>query len=395
MFTDKLHQYSISLILGTFAFAVSGCASYPPWLANSGPSAATVVDAETYLSDSGIAVVNVTPPIANRLAALKTTPMFSGSLSGDTTAPQTISPGDVLEVSIWEAPPATLFSSAALTSVDAPPSGGKVTFPSQVVNSQGMISIPFAGDIPVKGHTAHKIQEDIAHALRNKANHPQVIVRVLENQSSGVTIVGEVNQSKRIPLSPKGERLLDALAEAGGTTQPVGKVTLQVARQGDVQALPLETIIADPTQNISLMPGDVITALYQPFSFSVLGAAGKNEEIQFKTQGISLAQALARAGGLQDNRSDSSGVFIFRFEPPENLELTKDQFVKTTENGKIPVIYRINLRDPATFFVAQNFPMKNKDVMYIANASGVELQKFLNMIFSGIYPTLTILNTVK
>ncbi len=383
------------VVMGLSSMILAGCASYPPWLANSGPSTAKVVDAESYMADSGIAVVNVTPQVANRLLAHKVKPMFSESFSDGSAPSQTVNPGDVLEVSIWEAPPATLFSSAAASSFDGAPTGGMVTFPSQMVNAKGVITIPFAGDIKVNGRTANEIQRDIAHALRNKANHPQVIVRVLENQSSGVTIVGEVNQSKRIPLSAKGERLLDALAEAGGTTQPVGKVTLQVARQGQVQALPLETIIADPKQNIPLLPGDVITALYQPFSFSVLGAAGKNEEIQFKTQGISLAQALARAGGLQDNRSDSTGVFIFRFESPENVELAENQYVKTTADGKIPVIYRVNLRDPATFFVAQNFPMKNKDVMYVANASSIELQKFLNMIFSGIYPTLTILNAVK
>ncbi|MDR5671452.1 polysaccharide export protein, partial [Burkholderia cenocepacia] len=100
-------------------------------------------------------------------------------------------------------------------------------------------------------------------------------------------------------------RVLDALASAGGVRQPVDKITIQITRGDKVASQPLETIIKDPRQNVSLRAGDVVTALYQPFSFTALGATGKNEEVNFEAQGITLAQALARAGGLQDTRSDA------------------------------------------------------------------------------------------
>jgi polysaccharide export outer membrane protein len=45
-----------------------------------------------------------------------------------------------------------------------------------------------------------------------------------------------------------------------------------------------------------LQAGDVITSLFQPLHGT--WATGKNEELNFEAQGISLAQALARAGGL-------------------------------------------------------------------------------------------------
>jgi polysaccharide biosynthesis/export protein len=168
-------------------------------------------------------------------------------------------------------------------------------------------------------------------------------------------------------------------------------MTLQVTRGNQVQALPLDLIIRDPRQNIVLVPGDVVTSLFQPLSFTVLGATGKNEELNFEAQGISLAQALARAGGLQDARADAQGVFIFRLESPAALELN-GRIVPTTPEGKIPVIYRVNLKDPATFFVAQSFPVQNKDVMYVSNAPAAELQKFLNIVVSAIYPVVNIVN---
>jgi polysaccharide export outer membrane protein len=147
----------------------------------------------------------------------------------------------------------------------------------------------------------------------------------------------------------------------------------------------LESIIRDPQQNVPLHPGDVVTALYQPLSFTSFGATGKNEEINFEAQGITLAQALARAGGLQDQRADAQGVFLFRFEPLPLMTWPR-QPVLVTLDGLVPVIYRIDLKSPNTFFLAQNFPINNKDLLYVSNASATELQKFLNLVFSVIYP---------
>ena len=183
---------------------------------------------------------------------------------------------------------------------------------------------------------------------------------------------------------------MDALAAAGGVRQPVTKMTLQISRDGHVQAMPLDAIIRDPKQNITLQPGDVITLLFQPFSYTVLGATGKNEEVNFEAQGISLAQALARAGGLQDARADAQGVFLFRFESPAAMDLAGKN--PTTWNDKIPVVYRINLEDPTLFFVAQNFPIQNRDVLYVSNAPAAELQKFMNILTSSVYSIINIQN---
>jgi polysaccharide export outer membrane protein len=155
----------------------------------------------------------------------------------------------------------------------------------------------------------------------------------------------------------------------------------------------LETIVRDPRQNILLQPGDVIAALYQPLSFSVLGATGKNEEINFEAQGISLTQALARAGGLIDNRARASGAFIFRFESLGALDWPVPPV--TTPDGKVAVIYRVNLKDPATFFAAQSFPIQNKDVLYVSNATAAELQKFFNLIVAVIYPLVNVGNAIS
>ena len=197
-----------------------------------------------------------------------------------------------------------------------------------------------------------------------------------------------------MPLTPKGERVLDAIATAGGVKQSVARVTLQLSRKGVVRSMAMDKVIQDPSQNVRLLPGDVITALYQPFSFTALGASGKNDEINFEAEGITLSQALGRVGGVQDNRADVKGLFVFRFE--DRKALASNEAIKATDNqGKVPTIYRLDMSNPASFLLAQGFVMKNKDVVYVANASSVEFNKFLNIMISIVYPIVNAGNIIN
>jgi polysaccharide export outer membrane protein len=263
-----------------------------------------------------------------------------------------------------------------------------MSFPEQIIADDGTINVPFAGRIDAKGLLPADVETEVAKRLKGKANQAQVLVRTIRNNTSSVTIVGEVNGSHRMALSPRGERVLDAIAAAGGVKAPISRVTVQVTRGSEVHALPLDSIIRDPQQNVVLKPGDVLTAIFQNQSFTVLGATTRNEEIAFEATGITLAQALARAGGLQDVRADAQGVFLFRFE--DARVFAGHASVKANAEGKVPVIYRANMKDPATFFHAQQFPMQHGDLVYVSNASAAEWQKFLNIVSSVVYPALII-----
>ena len=390
---NKIRARVCALTLLQMGIALlAGCSTYPAWLPSTGPSAGQVQQTvAANPATSSIQIVDVTDAVARRLVASQKQSLFSEMFTISAPPGYVVGAGDVIEVSVWEAPPASLFGSGATDPRSGPSTTRVTALPEQMVNSDGHINVPFAGQIIAAGRSPQQIEADVVRRLKGKANQPQVLVRVIRNNTANVTVVGEVTSSTRMPLTARGERLLDALAAAGGVRQPVSKMTLQVTRGNQVQALPLDTIIRDPQQNIVLLPGDVVTSLFQPLSFTVLGATGKNEELNFEAQGISLAQALARAGGLQDARADAQGVFIFRLESPAALDLN-GKVVPTTPEGKIPVIYRVNLKDPATFFVAQGFPVQNRDVMYVSNAPAAELQKFLNIVVSAIYPLINITN---
>jgi polysaccharide export outer membrane protein len=368
---------------------LAGCAS----VGASGPSTAGVVKAsQQRIENAGIKVVDVTDSVARQTADLNRPALFSKELGEGFAEPTVIGPGDVIDISIVEAPPAVLFSSGFSNA--QLPSGSTLRpttvssgleLPQQMVDLNGRITVPFAGSIQASGRTPQQIEQAIVSRLRGKAHDPQAMVRRVTNASSTVTVLGEVGQSGRIPLTAKGERVLDVLATAGGAKQPVSKSVVQITRGDRSLTLPLTTVIGDGRQNIVLQPNDVVTVYYQPYSFTVLGATGTNAEVPLEGTTVTLSQALGRVGGLQDNRADIRGVFVFRFEDPKALDPSLVAGARVTAEGKIPVIYRVDLKNPATLLVAQTFPIKNKDVLYVANTPLSDLGKFVGIVSSMTY----------
>jgi polysaccharide export outer membrane protein len=376
-----------NIAAGVMMLLLAACAS----VGASGPSTKAINNAgRGSVGTADIKIVDVTDTVAGQVLAVSHSALFSEALGDAPAAGTIIGYGDVLEVTIWEAPPAVLFGSNATlgatgTTAVVGSAGGtayKTSVPELTVDDSGQIRIPFAGSIEAAGLTPQQIEREIVRRLSRKAHDPQVAVRLVRNASSNVTVVGEVVSSSRVPLTPRGERLLDVLAAAGGVKQPVGKTTIRVSRGRQVVSVPLERVIDDPAQNIRLRADDVVTALYQPFSFTSLGATGTSAEISFESTGLTLAQALGRVGGLREDRANIRGVFIFRLEDAAALDPGVAATARRTPDGRIPVIYRVDLHNPATLFIAQKFPIRDKDVLYVSNAPLSDLQRFVGLLSS-------------
>lgn len=363
---------------------LAGCNPYGPGR-NSILSAGSVPSGPDQ-SASPIKVVEVDGAMATHFKAPEAWPAFSDVLSGAKPVGTVVGTGDALEVTIWEAPPAILFGAgAADTRIGSAISTARpTTLPELLVGKDGVIPVPFAGLVQATGRTLREIEADITRRLRGRANAPQVSVRLVRNATSTVTVVGEVNQSARLPLSPRGERILDALAQVGGVKAPVNLTTIQVTRGGRSYRMAMSDIVERTENNVVLASDDIVTALYQPYSFTVLGAAGRNDEIRFEAFGITLSQALGRFGGLQDGRANPRGVFLFRWEDAE-----------VAGGPRIPVIYNFNLKDPAVYFLAQQFRMRDRDTVYVTNSPTAELQRFVGIVSQTILPVATVTSVIQ
>ncbi len=291
--------------------SLSGCGSLP----DSGPSASDVTTREVGADAiPRYMVVDITPTTVESLRR-RGYGSFSAQF-GDrrVSAEPVIGVGDTVTVTIWEAGAGGLFS--------APPIADKVssgansaTIPEQVVGRDGAITVPYAGRVHVANRTTRAVQAQIERALEGKAIQPQVLVNVTKTAGDSVSVDGEVTAGARVPLSVKGDQLLDVLASAGGVRAPINETFVEMSRGLTTSRIPLIAIVNNPRENIYLHPGDTLTLVRDPQKFIAYGATGQNAEIPFDADGISLAEALAKSGGLQDNRSDPRGVFVFRYEP--------------------------------------------------------------------------------
>ena len=193
-----------------FLISLSGCA-----LSNSGPSRSEILDSSDSDRRNDIQVVDVNDKVVRTLVESKQQGKFDNLFPSHGSNNYRIGPGDIIEVTIWEAPPAMLFGGWDATTIGST-STNSITLPPQMVDSDGSIVIPFVGRVTIEDHTTKEIEAFIVKNLQGKANQPQILARIVQNNTSSVTVVGEVNTSMMMPLTPKGEHLLDDISAGGG-----------------------------------------------------------------------------------------------------------------------------------------------------------------------------------
>lgn len=283
--------------------------------------------------------------------------------------------GDVVSVTIFEAAAGGLFIPAE---AGVRP-GNFVSLPNQNVDSAGFITVPYAGAVRAAGRTPSEIQQDIVKALGNRAIEPQVVVALITQNTSLISVLGEVNTPSRLQANAAGERVLDVIARAGGPKGQGYETWVTLERAGKRATVPFGALVYRPANNVWVHPGDTIYVYREPQVFLAFGAAGAQGQFTFDMWKINMAQAMAKAGGLLDAQAEPAGVYVYRREPrelAERLGVDCSKFV----GPLVPVVYNVDFRDPAGFFLASKFEMRDKDVLFAANAATVDTAKFLQFV---------------
>jgi polysaccharide export outer membrane protein len=303
--------------------------------------------------------------------------------------------GDIVSVTIFESSSGGLF----IPGEGGVRPGNFITIPNQPVDVQGNISIPYAGAIRALGRTQVQVQDAVVAALKNRAIEPQAVVSLVEQKTSMISVLGE-GRSARIPAATTPERLLDVISRAGmagtgGTAAgPAGADTwVLLERNGRRAIAPFGALVYEPVNNIFVHPNDTIYLYREAQTFLTFGAVGSQQQIPFGAWRLSLAEAISKAGGLTDAQSDPASVFLYRGEARDVAEALGVDCTPF-EGPIIPVIYLINLRDPAGYFLATSLEMRNKDIIYVSNAFSVESTKFINYLNTIQSAITTPMNTV-
>lgn len=373
----------VGLVAILSTLSLTGCSSLPA----SGPSTSDITSQTDADMSRSFELVDLAPAALATLNA-RAVDSFSGSFRDRSViAESRIGIGDFIAVTIWEAGAGGLFS-APLTTDRFTPGSRTATIPEQAVARDGTISVPYAGRVRVAGKTAAEVQETIEERLAGKAIQPQILVTMSKQISNTVAVTGEVASGGRIPLSNKGDRVLEVIAAAGGIRAPVNETEVRLTRGPRTLAVPMITIVNNPNENIYLRGGDTLTLVRNPRTFIAAGATGRNAEIPFEADAMNLAQALAKAGGLLDFRADPEGVFLYRFESSETLRRIKPESPLLGYGRQVPVVYRVNLRDPNGLFVAQGLRMQRGDILYVSNAPLTDVQKAFSIFQSLSAPAV-------
>ncbi|WP_153769509.1 polysaccharide biosynthesis/export family protein [Labrenzia sp. CE80] len=352
------------------SMALASCAALP----GDGPGAINISsqDIETDSSQNGYSIIRIDREnidVIKRYRPLAFANEFRGVGSGGSST--LLGVGDTLSVGIWEAAPDGLFSSA---------SGGSSQIPA-VVDESGYIFIPYAGRIRAAGLSVEGLRQSIQSKLIGKAVEPQVLVSLNEKLSKTAVVVGDVAKPGVYPLPLRQTRLLDLVATAGGSRQATYETVVTLKRGRRAGTTRMEHLIDYPENNVLVSPNDNILLSHRPRTFSAFGAVKSNQLVPFKTKSVTLAEALATVGGLNDFKADSGGIFLFRYEDSDLVRDIRPELAKHVANEKlVPVVYQLSLRDPNGFFLSRFFEMRDKDILYVSNHPTAELGKFLQII---------------
>ena len=360
-------------IVSLAAMTLSACASLP----SSGPTGMEIRHAAAAKTGFPFSLVevetaNAVPaPLAIPTSTLATMPPRPTDLLG---------PGDVLNISVYEAG-VSLFGTAlrtvaagGTTVVDTSSTAERL--PPVRVDDYGYIRVPFVGRIRAAGHTVAELQSIIQSGLRGMSQDPQVMITVEQSITNSIILAGEVAKPGRLVLATNRESLIDAIALAGGYRGEAKDAVARVERDGGTFEIRLSDLLDLPDEDVQIAPGDRITLVSRPQTFSVLGAPNKAEEINFPRGHLSLAEAVALAGGANPNAGDAAAVFVFRYVPQPN----------GTEQ---PTVYHLNMMRPGAYLLSQRFQMRDRDVLYVGNARANQLTKFVQLLSQLFVPVAT------
>nr|WP_255553718.1 polysaccharide biosynthesis/export family protein [Maritimibacter sp. DP1N21-5] len=312
-------------------------------------------------------VVAVNDRVTRATAVVPSLGFSDSFLNAGLAGSDTISPGDVLGVAIWENVDQGILASA----------GAPAALQEVQVDGAGFIFIPYAGRIKAAGNTPDAVRRIITENLATQTPDPQVMVNRVAGDGSTVSITGAVSAQGVYAIERPTRTLGAMLARAGGVAVNPEIAVVRIIRGGATGKVWYQDLFEDPRLDIPLRNGDRILVEADTRAFTALGATGTQTRVNFQTQNLSALEAIAQVGGLNPTLADPTGIFIFRNEPAEiaNSVLARDDLI-----GEQRMIYVLNLTEPNGMFMARDFVIRDGDTVYVTEAPFVQWSKVISAL---------------
>ena len=339
-----------SLITLVMVLSLGGCAMIPGAHIPSGSSGWKASDDNQPADlEEMVNIHTITPKLLQeQMAKPETTPVFNHQLELEIQDyDYTVNRGDILNITVWDHPELTI------------PAGSDRS-PSEAgnwVHSDGTIFYPYVGEIKVAGLKVTEIRDILREELTKYIASPQVDVTVASFRSKRVYMTGELKQPGTQPITNVPLTLLEAVSNAGGLTDTADWTNVTLTRNGETKRYSLRDLYrqGDTRENILLRPNDIIhVARNDAAKIFVLGEVGKPTSLNIGRSDITLAEALADAGGFAQATADASGVFVIR--------------KAAEESGKIADVFQLHARNATALVLADQFTLQARDIVYVTAA---------------------------
>lgn len=282
-----------------------------------------------------------------------------------------LGPGDVLQITVWDHP--ELAAALGQPAASARAADAAVGF---VVDHDGNVQFPYAGNLHVAGETAEQVQTKIYQKLSAVMVKPQVTVRVASFRAAQIYIDGEVRAPGAQTINDIPMTLTEAVNRAGGFTPSADQSHLVVVRDDKTYEINVSQMLHN-NQNpskIVLQNGDLLRVeAREDYGVYVMGEVGKPATVlPMKNGKLSLGEALSQAGSINSASADAKALYVIRGGP-----------------GMDPQVYHLDATSPVSMLLANQFELEPKDVVYVDAGGLVRFSRVLNLLLPLVNAGLT------
>nr|WP_255732369.1 polysaccharide biosynthesis/export family protein [Ruegeria sp. Ofav3-42] len=319
-------------------------------------------------------VVEVDDRVTRATSAIPQFGFSSTFTSAQNLTADTVRPGDVLGLTIWENVDDGLLSGEV---------GSSTSLNEVQVDSAGFIFVPYAGRVRAAGNTPEQLRQVITDKLRDQTPDPQVEVRRVAGDGSTVSLTGTIGAPGIYPIERPTRTLSGMLSQAGGVSVGSDIAIVTLMRGNEKGTVWYEDLFSNPKLDVALRGGDRILVEADSRSYIALGATGGQSRVAFDSQDLSALEALAQVGGLLSLSSDPTGIFVLR---KERQDIARTVMGRQDLQGDQRMIYLLNLTAPNGLFIARDFVIRDDDTIYVTEAPYAQWTKSISLIAGGLTP---------